>query len=475
MSRIKFVTSRKKDIFLYRTRVENLFINEFLPDAPGDYVKVYLYGLMYAQYDEELDSVTMARTLGLAESDVVEAYRYWKSKGLISITTSRNGEPQIEYIRRVDLMYGNCGRENREFNEDEAYSQDPSQSGNADTDPEAEAEVNAPQDSAEAIIAKLINQHLSNLYSKYMEKSGHTISRSEMIKFDDAIKVFEVDPDVLDFAIDYASGVDKCTAEYITTVARNWKMDGYNDVASVKLMLEKRSLRMDSYKKIFQAMGFNRMTNAGDREIMDRWLDELNLPLNDILDACKTCAGKREPTLQYVNKVLENRILEKGGVNTRKLQASSPAADAPAKAFVQASRGVESAQANVSRDTLNSYYEYIRTEGRRKYLARIEEVNSKIPAMKELNRIETELNNEMFQSFGTDAETRQKIRLKLQVIEEEKRKLLLANGYPEDYMERKYLCDICKDSGQTDDGRTCSCRRARAEEAYEWIQKTGNR
>ena len=30
-------------------KFENLFINEFLPDAPGDCVKVFLFGLMYAQ------------------------------------------------------------------------------------------------------------------------------------------------------------------------------------------------------------------------------------------------------------------------------------------------------------------------------------------------------------------------------------------------------------------------------------------
>ncbi|MBQ6456952.1 MAG: hypothetical protein IJJ31_07595, partial [Mogibacterium sp.] len=65
MAKTRFITGERRDIFLYSTRVENLFINEFLPGAPGDCVKVFLFGLMYAQYNQEIDSRTMALTLGL--------------------------------------------------------------------------------------------------------------------------------------------------------------------------------------------------------------------------------------------------------------------------------------------------------------------------------------------------------------------------------------------------------------------------
>ena len=38
-----------KDFYLLATDVENIFINEYMPVAPGDFVKVYLYGLLYSQ------------------------------------------------------------------------------------------------------------------------------------------------------------------------------------------------------------------------------------------------------------------------------------------------------------------------------------------------------------------------------------------------------------------------------------------
>ena len=84
MARTKFRAEGHKDIFLCSTKVENLFINEFLPDAPGDCVKVFLFGLMYAQFNQEIDTRTMALTLGMTEKDVDNAWKYWEARGLVS-------------------------------------------------------------------------------------------------------------------------------------------------------------------------------------------------------------------------------------------------------------------------------------------------------------------------------------------------------------------------------------------------------
>ena len=46
---IKLLKREKNDLYLHSTELENLFINEFLPAAPGDYVKIYIFCLMYAE------------------------------------------------------------------------------------------------------------------------------------------------------------------------------------------------------------------------------------------------------------------------------------------------------------------------------------------------------------------------------------------------------------------------------------------
>jgi DNA replication protein DnaC len=171
-----------------------------------------------------------------------------------------------------------------------------------------------------------------------------------------------------------------------------------------------------------------------------------------------------------VNKVIENRILEKGGINTRAEQNSRAAAgQAPAKAAEET--------AKVSRKVLRDYYDYIRTEEENAYKARLAEANDKVPELRALFSAETQINSEFItMKPGPDArEKRQRLKDRRLEIEEQKKALLAGRGYPEDYLERKYRCNICKDTGYTDEGRVCTCAKERAEEAYEWISRTGNR
>lgn len=58
-----------KEIYLSNTNVENIFISEYMVAAPGEYVKVFLLSLMYANLEKELDNADIAKQLSLAEED----------------------------------------------------------------------------------------------------------------------------------------------------------------------------------------------------------------------------------------------------------------------------------------------------------------------------------------------------------------------------------------------------------------------
>ena len=65
------------------TAVENRFILEYLPAARGDYVKVYLWGLMHALFPAESDSLPeMAAALNMTVAEVEAALRYWERRAL---------------------------------------------------------------------------------------------------------------------------------------------------------------------------------------------------------------------------------------------------------------------------------------------------------------------------------------------------------------------------------------------------------
>ena len=79
------------------TPVENQFILEYLPGAKGEYVKVYLYGLLCCYHPKkEMDLGTMGRELGMSEEEILAAFRYWERRGIVRRVS--DNPPTWEYI-----------------------------------------------------------------------------------------------------------------------------------------------------------------------------------------------------------------------------------------------------------------------------------------------------------------------------------------------------------------------------------------
>ena len=70
------------------TPIENIFINHYLPKAPGDFVKVYLLGLKFCFQNapQHFSNEVIAKTLDILESDVVKAWQYWEKQGIIPVS-----------------------------------------------------------------------------------------------------------------------------------------------------------------------------------------------------------------------------------------------------------------------------------------------------------------------------------------------------------------------------------------------------
>ena len=463
MSKIKPVTAERKDIFLHKTRVENLFINEFLPEAPGDYVKVYLFGLMYAQYDQVIDSAKLSMILGLSEEEIEEAWIYWESKGLIIFRTdiTETGEPdrKLVFTRQIEALYGKAYAEPAE----EIPEEKPAGAGEESIEGEIPHFVSMDDMEFDSMFErKMQDNRLRGIYSKYQEVTGRTVSRRETGKIDDAIKVYGIDPDIFGFAIDYCADLEKYSIDYIFKVALRWTEEGCKTIEEVKKVLEKHSTRNAWYTQVFKALGFRRLPAPADREIMDRWFDEMGCSITEVLDACNASAGIREPNLRYVNKVLENSRLEKGGINTKPRKEEQTS-----KQAVPVSEG----GSPVSKKVLMDYYEFLRDEGEKDQKRRIAEVIRKVPAMETALGAESNLNSRMMSLRPGDVGRgeREKLRDERTRLEETKKELLEAGGFPADYISRKFKCDICKDTGYTNEGMVCSCAKERAEEAFKWI------
>ena len=83
------------------TVVDNTFLNEFLPQASGNDVKVYLYGLGLCLNpnieDNTLDVVS--KVLGLTEDEVINSFSYWQELGLVQIVSTDPFEVRFLPVR----------------------------------------------------------------------------------------------------------------------------------------------------------------------------------------------------------------------------------------------------------------------------------------------------------------------------------------------------------------------------------------
>ena len=68
------------------TCVSNAFIDEYMKDANGEFVKIYLYLLRLLGQDElDIDISVLAEKLDHTERDVKRALSYWEKCKLLSL------------------------------------------------------------------------------------------------------------------------------------------------------------------------------------------------------------------------------------------------------------------------------------------------------------------------------------------------------------------------------------------------------
>ena len=103
-------------------------------------------------------------------------------------------------------------------------------------------------------------------------------------------------------------------------------------------------------------------------------------------------------------------------------------------------------------------YDERRSASRALLAARQKEIEQMIPAYTALQQqlIENSMNYARTALFGTDSANTQELRKQNEKLSKQKESLLLANGYPADYLSPIYTCPDCKDTGMIGEER-CHC------------------
>ena len=431
-----FRCQKIRDFYLLTTDVENIFISEYMPQAPADFVKVYLYGLLHARQGLELGNKDIAKQLGVDEQTVGKAWDYWKQMGTVRIIGS-----DVEFVNLRELMYDGGRLDGEESLGSSQQAGQASQSGQIGSAAEPESHASD----------MLCDESISQVFSYAENLKGQPLSAREMKVIASWSNDDGIDCDLIKKAIEYCFERNKTSIRYLEAVIREWDQAGIKTSEQADEYIEKTTTRFGDYKRIMHALGIvNRVATDGERKVIDRWLDEMGFALERVLDACQKTVGIANPNVNYVNKILESwkKDSDTYGTDVNK-------------------------KTHVSQQTLNEYYEFLRQEAERKAKEKRDEVYENLPRLVEIDDSLLDLGSRLSQAVlsGKTAQQIGEIQQLATLLEQERAVLLTENNYPIDYTDKHYKCELCQDSGIDESGRRCVCAKQRIGEAEVWLNQ----
>lgn len=398
------------DIFLQDTGVENIFINEHMASAPGDFVKVYLLALMYADSKLDITNEEIARHLSMEHEDVLKAWTYWETKGAVR-KIRKNPDNKFDYdIEFVSMKSQFYGKNNRK-----TYTTD---------------------QNTHALMA---DKEIKDMFAAIEKVTGRVISGTELMEVLSWINDFGATPEIIVYGYSYCIQKKKKDIKYIAAVIKAWAADGLKDVISVEKHLSENEKKQYLYKRVFQALGFSRNSTEEERRIMDTWFETMEFSLDKVLEACSKTSGITNPNINYVNKVLINWYEDQKGGN------AGPSAD----------------RKELTNGEILKYYEVLRHKNEMAAEERRYAVYDAVPRIKEIEDEIIAISSEMSKIIISDRVDRKSamegLKNRMDSLNTEKAFLLTDNGFEIDHMDVKYRCPECRDTGMLETGERCQC------------------
>ena len=82
------------------TLISNRFLEDYMPKANGEFVKIYLYLLGRCQSGKtKMELSSIADTFNCTETDILRALRYWKESGIMDVSFDQAGNVQRFVLR----------------------------------------------------------------------------------------------------------------------------------------------------------------------------------------------------------------------------------------------------------------------------------------------------------------------------------------------------------------------------------------
>lgn len=268
------------------TCVPDDFIENYMPMANGDYVKIYLYLLHCVKSDKMLSVSTLADLFQCTENDIKRALKYWESKRLLSMEENASGE-----VTALSLNDG----------------QAPAPSAPTEvTTAVLTAEPAPKKENYSASEMKTFKEQtevrlLLVACEQYMGKQLTRTDLETILYFYDKL---HFSTDLIEYLVEYSVSKNKRSLRYMETVALEWHKKGIKTVEEAKL--DSKPYAKECYL-VLKALGINNHDPLPiEVNYVNRWMTEYGFTIDIILEACnRTIMQIHKPKFEYVDGILK--------------------------------------------------------------------------------------------------------------------------------------------------------------------------
>ena len=284
------------------TILSNRFIDNFMPRANGEFVKVYIYLLrMVSAAPSSFSLEHMADSLFCTERDISRALKYWEGEKLIALTYTAD-----QKLSGITLLepFADTGHRESSASVDTFTGSGNSASVSGNTDPGVPSSADYILSLTPDRIRELKqNEEISQLLYITEQYLTKTLTPTEMQKILFFYDELHMSADLIEYLVEYCVSRGRKSMRYIETVALAWAKDG---ITTVEMARDASSRFSKDYYTILKAMGISGR-NPVDNEItyIDTWRKTYGFDLELIQEACsRTVLSTGQPSFQYADKIL---------------------------------------------------------------------------------------------------------------------------------------------------------------------------
>lgn len=311
--------------------ISNIFIDHYMTDANGDFVKIYLYLIRLLNSQSEICIADIADHFNLTEKDICRAIKYWVTREALQLTFDENGQPTGIVILplkapnpdlalqadAISLLRSDAIRPKAEK---AVMTENPAEeTPTAKIVPiTASVELSAPAKprfSAEEISSLMDDANWENILILVETFFNKPVSQSDMQSLLYIYETLSFSYDLFEYLIEYCSEMGKRSCRYLEATAVGWYQDNIQTRAQAKELYGAMS---KTCRLVYKTLGIRRNTpTTSEQEIFKTWTRDYGFDDAIIEEACiRAVTNASNPSIKYVNATLTN--WHNAGVKTRK-------------------------------------------------------------------------------------------------------------------------------------------------------------